>query len=193
MKEEVYSTYRPYPVSRDAKGNSYSEKKETEPGTTRPRKDDVPDEFPDLIGDPTPPDWYAPQPNPSISGTGPRSFHLMQSLFSDRTNFLQRALDELEDAKRERQTLTQKAMEDIDSEIQKCKQSLHVLEGMLNEPNRRQQLERRLFELERERRREALLSWRDYIWLKSEIRKLQREIDSFSNTSATAQNHDVPR
>jgi hypothetical protein len=191
--EKIYDTYEPYPVSRDSKERPYSERTESVSGINQTKGIQIPDEFPELIGDPMPSDWYYPETNRTTSSPDRGSFRLMQSLFSDRISFLQRALDELEDAKSERQQLTHNAMEDIDSEIQKCRQSLQVLEGMLNEPNRRHQLERRLFELERERRREALLSWKDYIWLKNEIRKLQREIDSFKNTSETTQNRDAPR
>ena len=70
--------------------------------------------------------------------------------------------------------------------------SLSGLKAALNHSERRRNLERRLFELKRERRREALLSWRDVVWLRGQIRKLQREIDSLGGTTGTNGDPEAP-
>lgn len=57
--------------------------------------------------------------------------------------------------------MTSYELEELDHEIEECERYLAILQGMLNDPEKRKQLERRLFELKKERRREALLSWRN--------------------------------
>jgi DNA repair exonuclease SbcCD ATPase subunit len=130
---------------------------------------------------------------PSSEERGLRPLHLLQSLFSDHLSFLQSALDELESPKKERQRLVRYALNEVDSDIQDADVSLSTLKAALNYTERRRHLERRLFELKRERRREALLNWRDLIWLKGEIRKLQSEIDTLNRTAGSAENQEAPK
>ena len=89
--------------------------------------------------------------------------------------------------------MTSHELEELDHEIEECEGSLAILQGMLNDPEKRRHLERRLFELKRERRREALLSWRDLVWLRGEIRKLQRELDSLRRTGQSPENRETPK
>ena len=187
-----YPTYRPYPVSWDVKHNGYSPDDLEDSETTslhRPENGFLTD-FPDLIGEATPSHWSLPRPTTSNDKQAFRPLHLLRSLFSDRLNFLQRALDELELAKQQRQYLTRDAMEDLDSHIRECEHRLSLV--LLNHPDEKRHLERRLLELKRERRRENLLSWRDLVWLKGEISKLQRETDSLGGTSKSTENREAP-
>jgi len=187
---KIYPKYQPYPVTWDLKEKAYSPENASD--LVHRRREDkngiIPQDFHDLIGEPTPPDWVATKPLPSNDERAPRPLRLLQSLFADRLSFLQRALDELESAKKERQQLIRYALNELDPEIQECEVSLSALKAAFNNSERRHNLERRLFELKRERRREALMSWRDLVWLRGEIRKLQREIDALGKTSETAEN-----
>jgi hypothetical protein len=191
-QRKVYPTYNPYPVSRDSNEREYSHNAD-EPETPRPtdRDRDIISEFFDLAGDPTPPAWSDPRPVASNDVDGFKPLRILQSLFADRVNFLHRALEELETAKGDRTNLACHSLEDLDREIAQCERYLALLQGVLNDPPRRQQLERRLLELKRERRREALTSWRDLVWLRGEIRKLQRDLDA-ALASATPPNRDAP-
>lgn len=191
---KIYPKYQPYPVTWDLKEKTYSPETADSPDT-RSTKDSRPgtsEGFHDLIGDPAPPDWFTPKPLPSNDERSLRPLRLLQSLFADRLDFLQRALGELESARKERQQLIQYALDDLDPKIQECELSLSTVVDVLNGRERRRNLERRLFELKRERRREALLSWRDLVSLKGEIRKLQREIDALGRTSKSAENNEFP-
>jgi hypothetical protein len=114
---------------------------------------------------------------------------LLNSLFADRLDFLQRALEELQGAQREREKLAQDALEELDSDILECERSL----AALLDPDRKEQLRRRLLGLKGERRREKLLTWRDIVWLRGEIRKLQRDAEAFGRTAKSAENRDAPR
>jgi len=190
---KIYPKYQPYPLSWDFEGEAYS----SEAGTNsqpRTRKADIVagTDFHDLISDTSPPDSLPSKPIPSNDERPLRPLHLLQSLFTDRLDFLQRALDELESAKKERQQFVRYALEELDPEIQECELALSRVVDVLNGRDRRRDLERRLFELKRERRREALLSWRDLVWLKSEIRKLQREIDAIGRTAKSTENQQAP-
>jgi hypothetical protein len=196
-REKIYPTYPPYPVSWDKRAESYSsdgaehsEEKPSHVGEKLPSQD-----FPDLISDPFSPEWLGAGPATSNDEKTFRPLHLLRSLFADRLDFLNRALDELQDAKQERESLTKNALENLDSDIRECERSLDVLvrERVLDDANYRCQLQRRLLELKRERRREALLSWRDLVWLKGEIRKLQRDIDSLGRTARPAQNGETQK
>jgi len=75
-------------------------------------------------------------------------------------------------------------LEDIDSEIREREHRFSLV--LINLPDEKRYLERRLLDLKRERRRETLLSWRDLVWLRSEIAALGR-------TAKSAENRDVPR
>jgi len=193
--EKVYHTYKPYPVSIDSKESDYSAgtTDNSGPHLLHEARKDVFEDFSDLVGDPTPPSLSETKPIPSNAEGGLRPLRLLHSLFSERLNFLQQALDELEAAKKERQKLTRYALEELDPEIRECENSLSMLNAVLNDPERRRQLERRLFDLKRDRRRESLLNWRDLVWLRGEIRKLQREIDTFGKTVESAENRDPPK
>ncbi|GAH70794.1 unnamed protein product, partial [marine sediment metagenome] len=52
--------------------------------------------------------------------------------------------------------------------------------------------ERPLLELKRQRRQEAVMSWRDLVSLKREIRALKREIDPLGRTVSSTPNRDGP-
>jgi len=191
---KIYPKYQPYPLSFDSKENTYSPETADDSVTRSDKGNNVRtlEGFHDLIGDPAPSDWVASKPLPSNAERPLRPLRLLQSLFTDRLNFLQRALDELDAAKKERQRLIKYALDELDPEIQDCEVSLSAMKAALNNSERRHNLERRLFELKRERRREALMSWRDLVWLKGEIRKLQREIDAISRTPSPAENQQPP-
>jgi len=193
---KIYPKYQPYPLSFDSKEKNYflEAPDDSEPWLrlTRGNGTKPSGDFHDLISDPISADWFATKPLTSNDERPLRPLRLLQSLFADRLSFLQRTLEELESAKNERQQLIKCALDELDPEIQKCEQSLSTLVDMLNGRERRRDIERKLFELKRERRREALLSWRDLIWLKGEIRKHQREIDTFGRTAASAENRKAP-
>lgn len=191
---KVYPTYQPYPVTWNSELDDYSGGSDDTPekGSRDWAAPDVFQDLPDLTGDHSLPDWFGSRPTGSNDESAFRPLHLLQSLFADRLNFLQRALDELDTAKQEREQMTRNAMEELDSEIQKCEIAL----GALNVPpdglESRQPFERRLSDLKMQRRREALLGWRDLVWLRAEIRKLQRDIEALGTTAKSAQNREAP-
>jgi len=193
-RKKIYSTYRPYPVSRDLNDESYSSEDEANSGnqTSGQKKTSVLQNFDDLIGDTGHFDRFPSEPMHSNAENSFRPYHLVQSLFADRLNFLQRALDELESAKKERQQLVKDALDELDSEISQCDRSIATLKAAFNNTEQQRHIERKLLELKRDRRREALLSWRDLVWLKGEIRKLQREIDTIGRTSNSNENKEAP-
>jgi len=192
--QKIYDTYIPYPMSFDSKENGYFS--ET-PENVRPRSiegsiSDFLQDFDSSVFDHEPTHSSQQKPAASNDERGMRPLRLLNSLFSDRLCFLRNALDELEAAKKEREQLIRYALDELDPEIQECEVSLSALKAALNYTERRRNLERRLFELKRERRREALLSWRDITSLKSEIRKLHREIDALTSTTGTAEKRKAP-
>jgi len=195
-KEKIYPTYQPYPVSWASQHEIYNIPAADRPATSSSQitLTEPPDDFPDLIGDPAPPDCVLPKPLTSNEGPGLRPLHLLQSLFADRLDFLQTALRELQDAGQEREQLTAKALEDIDSHIRHCDRAIALLRDnkLLNDFDRRKQLERQLLELKRQRRQEAVMSWRDLLSLKREIRALKREIDSLHRTVNSTKNREAP-
>jgi hypothetical protein len=191
--EKVYKTYRPYPVSWGSDDVAYSQESPGNPESgSPPKKTARPlEDFHELIGD-VPDDWFTTKPITSNDTKDFKPLRLLQSLFSDRLCFLQSALDELEKAKSEREKLIRYALDELDPEIRECEVSLSALKAAMNNTESRRNLERRLFELKRERRREALLNWRDLVWLRGEIRKLRREIDTIGRTTGSAQNRQHP-
>lgn len=184
---KVYPKYQPYPTTWDLKNEPYSldHLSDSRPDNVSDNDDSIKD-FHDLISDPDFPDHSLPEPLPSNDESHSRPLRLLQSLFADRLCFLQRALDELEGARKDREQLAQYALKELDPEIQECEVSLSALKAAMNNTERRRNLERRLFELKRQRRSEALTSWRDLVWLRGEIRKLQREIDALDRTNNSA-------
>jgi hypothetical protein len=191
---KIYPKYQPYPLSFDSDGATYSRQSpdDHEPLPDRPENVNPFEHFHDSRGEPLPPDWFATKPLPSNDERNLRPLHLLNSLFADRLDFLQRALDELESAKNEREKMLQNAFDELDSEIRQCELGLSTLLDMFNHTGQRRHLQRILLELKRERRRETLLSWADLLRLKSEIRKLQREIDSLGKTAKSTENQDAP-
>ena len=99
---------------------------------------------------------------------------------------------ELEEARKEREQLTEYALKELDPEIDECEVSLSALKAAMNNTERRRDLERRLFNLKRERRHECHKSWKDLVYLKQAIGKLKKEIDSISGTANTAKNRKAP-
>ena len=190
---KVYEKYQPYPVTWDLKSEQYpsDDMKESRPKDATDN-DDSSKDFHDLISDPDFPGRSFSEPLPSSHETNSRPLHLLQSLFADRLSFLQRALDELEGAKKDREQLAQYAMKELDPEIRECEISLSAMKAAMNNTERRRDLERRLFDLKRERRYECLRSWKDMVWLKNEIRKLKREIETLKGTANTADNRKSP-
>lgn len=186
--KRIYPTYQPYPVSRDSEQQLYSTSHVSEELPRDNRQERTPEEF-SLITDPVPSEeWLSSRPITSGERRPLHPLHLLNSLFTDRLNFLQRALEELQGAQHDREQLTQDALEALDPEIRECEHSLSL--ALLMEPGQKRHLQRRLLELKRERRRERLLSWRDLVWLRGEIRKLQREIDTLGRTARTAESHE---
>jgi len=181
-------------VSFDSKENGYSLEtpEKDRPCSTDGSISDFLQDFDNLLAGPDQPNPFQQKPTPSNDESGMRPLRLLNSLFADRLSFLQNALDELEAAKKEREQLIRYALDELDPEIRECEVSLSALKAALNYTERRRNLERRLFELKRERRREALLSWRDITLLKSEIRKLSKEIDALTSTARTAENRKAP-
>ena len=192
--QKIYDTYRPYPVSFDSKENVYCREtpEDVLPHSTDGSISDFLQDSDNPVFDNEPPNLFQQKPTPSNDESGMRPLRLLNSLFADRLSFLQNALDELESAKKEREQLIRYALDELDPEIRDCEVSLSALKAALNYTERRRNLERRLFDLKRERRREALLSWRDITLLKSEIRKLSKEIDALTSTARTAENRKAP-
>jgi len=193
-KEKVYPTYQPYPVSRDAERELYRSSGAEDAEAVHPPspEPDSADDFTDLIGDPMPADLYPAKPIASNDKPGLRPLRLLQSLFADRVDLLQAALRELQDAKHDRQRLTEAALEDIDLHIGQCDRELSTLKGVLNDFDRRKHLHRQLLELKRQHRQEAVMSWRDLLSLKRDIRALKREIDSLGRVASSAENREAP-
>jgi hypothetical protein len=187
---KFYPTYRPYPVTWDSSLDEYSQESNQtqEMKANEQAKRDALHDFTELAGDANPTDWLPSRPTASNDESAFRPLHLLQSLFADRLNFLQRAMDELDAAKQEREQMTRRALEELDSDIGECERALATLNVSLDGFESRHPFERRLFELKRERRREALLGWRDLVWLKGEIRKLQRDIETLGATEKSAKN-----
>jgi len=186
---KIYPKYEPYPVSWDLNEETYSAENldNSHPGTAN-GKHATDEDFHNLIGEPDHPDWFPEKRLPSNDERSLRPLRLLQSLFADRLGFLQQALDELEADKKNREQLMRRSLDELDPVIQDCEVSLSELKASMNNSERRHNLERRLFELKRERRHEALMSWRDLVWLRGEIRKLQRELDAISRTASSAEN-----
>ena len=188
--ERLYDTYEPYPVTREARGESYEGRRDGTPSAADSNRPDRPNEDPllDLIGEAGPSDWSLPEPLRVEQAGGLRPLATLRSLFSDRLELLQASLRELEAAERERRQLTNSALEDIDSTIADCDSHLAVFRSHrgINDLERRKHLERQLLELKRQRRHESLLSWRDLLALRREIKSLQREIASVAGTLPSA-------
>jgi len=195
-KKNVHPTYQPYPVSWGSEHETYKPPSAKQPRTSSPQPSptDPFDDFPDFIGDPTPVDSLPSKPTTSNEQPGLRPLRLLQSLFAGRLDFLYAALRELEDAGRKRAHLTAAALEDIDFHIKDCDIALTILKGntALNDLDRRKHLERQLLELKRQRRQEAVMSWRDLLSLKREIRALKREIDSLGRTAGSTRKREAP-
>lgn len=195
-REKVYPTYQPYPITWDSHFESYA----TEADTTRPaahpdaEEDPTPSHFPDLTEGPSPFDWPDRNPTASIDQPGFRLLKLLRSLFSDRLDLLNETVRELRTARDQREGMTSHALEDIDSHIEECDRSLAILRGnkVLNDFEKRRHIERQLLELKRQRRQEALLSWRDLLALSREIRALKRDIGSLGKTQDAAENQEAP-
>jgi hypothetical protein len=191
---KIYPKYQPYPLTFGSEECYYASEP---PEDSRFPPDnhtilESSDDLPDLTDDRRTPDWLCPESLPSNDAARLHPLRHLQSLFSDRLDFLQRALDDLESAKRERQQIVESAIEDLDSEICRCERSMATLKAAFNNTEQQRLLERRLLELKRDRRREALLSWRDLIWLRGEIQKLQREIETLQKTAGPARNQEAP-
>jgi predicted transcriptional regulator len=191
---KIYPKYQPYPLTFDEEGSPYAAET-PEDSRSLPdnhRISEPSDDLPDLTDDRETPDRLWPE-SPSSNDTARlHPLRHLQSLFSDRLDFLHRALDDLESAKKERQEIVKSALEDLDSEVSRCDKSMATLKAGFNNTEQQRLLERRLLELKRDRRREALLSWRDLIWLKAEIRKLQREIETLEKTAGPIGNRQPP-
>jgi hypothetical protein len=194
VRDRLYPTYEPYPSSLDIEGERYSprpsEKSENRHDNIRNSSFE---DFSDLPSDPCLPEWFCSEPVASNEDRCFRPLRILQSLFSGRSNFLHRSLDELDAARKEREVLTQCALEELDQDIEECEKYLAILKGILNNKDRRQHLERRLFLLKQERSGQKLMGWRDLLWLRREIRKLQRELDTLGKTSQNSQNREPPK
>ena len=189
---KIYPTYNPYPISWDSEANLYTTGEESVSESPAKNKSGRPDteEF-SLITDPTPfGDWTPSESIASNDEQGFRPLKVLNSLFADRLNLLQRALDELQESQRDREHLTRNAMEELDLDIRKCDHSLSL--ALLIDPNEKERLQRRLLDLKRERRREKLLNWRDLVWLRREIRKLQSDISSFERPAESYSKKEAP-
>jgi DNA repair exonuclease SbcCD ATPase subunit len=191
---KIYPKYQPYPLTFGSEDCHYASEPQEDSRSTpdNHRISESSDDLPDLTDDRPTPDWLYPESLPSNDAARLHPLRHLQSLFSDRLDFLQRTLDDLESAKKERQQIVESALEELDSEISRCDKSMATLKAAFNNTEQQRLLERRLLELKRDRRREALLSWRDLIWLRGEIRNLQREIETLEKTAGPAKNREAP-
>ncbi|MBA7489899.1 hypothetical protein ES702_00433 [subsurface metagenome] len=64
-----------------------------------------------------------------MEDTSFRPLKLLNSLFSERVDFLRNALEELYKAESDRLHYTRNAMEDLDSDISRCQQELDLMIG----------------------------------------------------------------
>jgi hypothetical protein len=191
---KIYPRYQPYPLSLDSEDEPYPTKNRNDPEHVEHNRENsgVPEDVHDPLGEPFPSDWFAAEPTSSNDESSFRPLRLLDSLFSDRMGFLQRALEELKAARNEREQIMRHDLVELDSEISQCDRSITTLKAAFNNTEQQRHIERKLLELKRDRRRETLLSWRDLIWLRAEIRKLQREIETLGKTTASAGNRDAP-
>jgi hypothetical protein len=191
---KIYPKYQPYPLTFGSEDCPYASEPldDSRPSPDNHRISESSDDLPDLTDDRQTPDWLFPESSPSNDAARLHPLRHLQALFSDRLDFLQRALDDLESAKKERQQIVESAIEDLDSEISHCEKSMATLKAAFNNTEQQRLLEHRLLDLKRDRRREALLSWRDLVWLRAEIRKLQREIETLGKTAGPARNQEAP-
>ena len=184
--ERRYETYEPYPATRHGESDEYGAP-DGGPGHGRERVDtgqDAEQGLIDLLSDAGPSGWSLPEPLRLDHESRPRPLATLESLFADRIDLLQASLRELKTAEDDRIHLTGSALEDIDSGIADCDARLGVFrrDQALNDFERRKHLERQLLDLKRQRRQEAVLSWRDLLALRGEIRKLQLEVSSIAGT-----------
>ena len=172
----IYPTYEPYPVSDISDDWNYSSGEDFLPDDrdTRDRAGSL-----KVSGHPDSPLSFPLLP-PESCGNPPQAFpgplRMLESLFSERLDFFNLALCELEGARKEREKLTSEALGEIDSEIGDCERALSF--PLLIVADERRMLERRLSELKRERGRQKISCWRDLVWLRAEIRKLKKQISS---------------
>lgn len=178
-----YPTYEPYPVSFGPDEDVYADSSDI-PGLPpeAPEKSKLDDAAFD--DDSSLPDWFdAGQVRPDDE-IGFKPFRLLQSIFSERLSFLERSLYELDMARNERQQMTDKALEEIDHDIAECMRYLSVIKGILNNRERKRELERKVTDLKRERRHIELSSWRDVQSVQMQSRRLKQELDSLSRTGS---------
>jgi len=138
VQEKIYKTYKPYPVSLDADKVDYCQSDGNNEGDQSAGKDenDFINDFSELSGDPVPAELFLSKPITSNAENSFRPLRLLHSLYADRLNLLKKSLEELEEAKAERERLNKYALEELDPEIRRCEQSLSAIDGMLNNPPR---------------------------------------------------------
>ncbi len=145
---KIYPKYQPYPLTFDSEDIPYDSEP---PEDSRSPPDshgitESSDDLPDLTDDRQTPDRLFPESPPSNDAARLHPLRHLQSLFSDRLDFLQRALDDLESAKEERQQIVNSALNDLDSEISRCEKSMATLKAAFNNTEQQRLLERRLVE-----------------------------------------------
>ena len=186
----IYPTYEPYPVSWDTEQQLYSTEGGSEEvqGINHQVRDN--NEFNHALDTMSSGGFFSSSPDfPDERAFRP--LKILNSLFSDRLDFLNRALEELENARNEREKLTHNGLGELDSQIKDCEHYLSIT--LINYPEQKRHLERKLMELKHERRREKLLNWRDLVWLRGEIRKLQRQIETLGRTAKSTEKQEVPK
>lgn len=191
--KKVYDHYRPYPFHGPEQSPGYASGSDNGGGRKdQPDQRRDPLEGFDLAGDHGPTDWSLPERMTTERDESIRPLPVLSSLFSERLSFLRAAVEELEQAKRDRDSMTEEALADIDARIAQCDRALQVYrqDKRLNNFERRKHLENQLSELKRQRRREAVMSWRDLLSLRREIRSLQREIASIGSTFMNRDNQE---
>lgn len=192
---KVYDQDSPYPVTlRDTRAVYEDRRGHRDDG--EPAESSGPEdlfESLDLIRDERPRHWSSHDALVRDECQRPGPLSVLSNLFSDRLDFLHAALRELEQEKSRREGLAAQAFEDIDSHIRDCDRAIALLRDnkLLNDFDRRRHLERQLLELKRQRRQEAIMSWRDLVSLKREIRALKREIDSLGKAISSTPNRDA--
>ena len=188
--KRIYPTYEPYPVSLDFDSHTYADGHDSKEALDKHNPDLTLEESPFITEPISTENDFLSHPTFVDEASSFRPLQLLNTLFSDRLDFLNRALEELEYAQREREKLTRNGLEDLDSEIEDCEHSLSMT--LLNHPEQQRHLERKLMELKRGRHREKLHTWKDLVWLRGEIRTLQRQIESLNRTAKSAENRDPP-
>ncbi len=188
--DEIYECYEPYPSTRPSRVRDYDHENAEDLIADLPAHDsrDHTRSLSDLLGDHGPTDLSLPSPPQANGDRAFRALPIIGSLFADRIDMLRATLDELTQADRDRHAMTTEALEDIDYRMAECERILSIYRSSraLNDFRRRRHFERMLMDLKRQRHQEAVLSWRDILTLRREIRSIEREMASLGRVTPSS-------